>query len=354
MPRAGFYNIGLSAFLTAIAIPLCALEGRQTVRLAASGTRRNSVRSIAALPPDLAGQFAEPAGFAQLPSGDYLVFDRRGHTVFRVDPGFGAARPLVSIGSRTRAHSAALRIRSRPDGPAGARRCAGDDGAHPGVLDRRHASRRILAAPATRGARAIRRPHAERRLDAARDGASDRAAQPARDRLAHHRVPLQRTGGPHHRTPARHWSRGVAARPPGAEQRLSAADSVGRLLLRLPRRRAALSTLFSSRRAAIRSRNSGPRARSSDPGIADQLESRRHSADRTVPIVRSIVRSAAVDATGQLWVSFSVPYTYVYDDDGEKRRTIQLYGAGPLAPSSLSFAPDGRLLVTPGGYVFKP
>ena len=76
--------------------------------------------------------------------------------------------------------------------------------------------------------------------------------------------------------------------------------------------------------------------------------------ETAVPIVRSLVRTAAVDAAGQLWVSLSVPYIYVYDEDGEKRRTIQLYGAGPLAPSSLSFAPDGRLLATPGGYVFKP
>jgi hypothetical protein len=76
--------------------------------------------------------------------------------------------------------------------------------------------------------------------------------------------------------------------------------------------------------------------------------------DATLPIVRSLVRASAVDASGQLWVSFSLPYTYVYDDDGEKRRTIQLYAAGALAPRSLSFAPDGRLLATPGGYIFRP
>jgi len=77
-------------------------------------------------------------------------------------------------------------------------------------------------------------------------------------------------------------------------------------------------------------------------------------AETTLPVVRSLVRTAAVDAAGHLWVSFSLPFTYVYDEDGEKRRTIQLYGAGPLAPTSLSFAPDGRLLATPGGYIFRP
>ena len=55
-----------------------------------------------------------------------------------------------------------------------------------------------------------------------------------------------------------------------------------------------------------------------------------------------------------LWISLSVPFTYVYDADGEKRRTVQFRGAGDLRPSHLSFAADGRLLVTPGCYVFRP
>jgi hypothetical protein len=76
--------------------------------------------------------------------------------------------------------------------------------------------------------------------------------------------------------------------------------------------------------------------------------------DRIVPVVRPLVRTAAIDRDGNLWVSFTLPYTYVYDVDGEKGRTIQFYGAGPLVPTSLSFSSDGRLLVTPGGYIFKP
>ena len=43
------------------------------------------LRSVAALPPHLAGLFSEAAGFHQLRSGGYLVFDRRGHTVYGVD-----------------------------------------------------------------------------------------------------------------------------------------------------------------------------------------------------------------------------------------------------------------------------
>jgi hypothetical protein len=67
------------------------------------------------------------------------------------------------------------------------------------------------------------------------------------------------------------------------------------------------------------------------------------------------VRTAAVDASGQLWVSLMTPFTYVYDPQGEKRRTIQFASAGgAISPTSLFFSDDGRLLVTPGCYEFRP
>lgn len=73
-----------------------------------------------------------------------------------------------------------------------------------------------------------------------------------------------------------------------------------------------------------------------------------------LPVVRPIVRVATVDTRGHLWISFTVPFTYVYDLDGEKVRTVQFRGAGLLTPTSLFFTHDHRLLVTPGCYVFRP
>ena len=73
-----------------------------------------------------------------------------------------------------------------------------------------------------------------------------------------------------------------------------------------------------------------------------------------MPFVTLTVRAAAVDATGHLWVSFVVPFTYVYDAEGEKIRTVQFRGAGILSPSSFSFGRGGHLLVTPGCYEFLP
>ena len=50
---------------------------------------------------------------------------------------------------------------------------------------------------------------------------------------------------------------------------------------------------------------------------------------------------------------FVVPYTYVYDRDGGKRWTLQFRAVGLIAPSSLFFGTNGRVLVTPGLFEFQ-
>ena len=65
-----------------------------------------------------------------------------------------------------------------------------------------------------------------------------------------------------------------------------------------------------------------------------------------------MVRAAAVAPNGDLWVSLRVPYTYVYDRNGEKVRTVQFHAAGTVSPDSLFFESRDRLLVTPGCYIF--
>jgi hypothetical protein len=74
--------------------------------------------------------------------------------------------------------------------------------------------------------------------------------------------------------------------------------------------------------------------------------------DREVPFVAPVIRTAAVSPGGELWISLAVPYTYVYDAQGDKIRTVQFYGAGLSGPTSLSFGRDGTVLVTPGCYEF--
>ena len=81
---------------------------------------------------------------------------------------------------------------------------------------------------------------------------------------------------------------------------------------------------------------------------------RRRTDEGTLPLVLPTVRAAAVDRAGRLWISFVVPYTYVYDRDGDKVRTVQFRAAGIISPGSLFFAKNGHLLVTPGLYEFAP
>jgi hypothetical protein len=71
-----------------------------------------------------------------------------------------------------------------------------------------------------------------------------------------------------------------------------------------------------------------------------------------IPIVPAIVRTAAVDRDGNLWISLAAPFTYVYDASGDKRRTMQFRGAGIISPTSFFFTDDRRVIVTPGCYAF--
>jgi len=80
---------------------------------------------------------------------------------------------------------------------------------------------------------------------------------------------------------------------------------------------------------------------------------RRETPEGELPLVSPTVRAAAVDPDGDLWISFVLPYTYIYDRDGDKTRAVQFRAAGLIAPASLFFGDNGRLLVTPGLYEFS-
>jgi len=80
---------------------------------------------------------------------------------------------------------------------------------------------------------------------------------------------------------------------------------------------------------------------------------RRNGDGDLLPYVPPAIRAAAVDRAGRLWISLMEPFTYVYDASGEKIRTVQFKGADVLAPNSLFFTKDGRVLVTPGCYEFR-
>ena len=71
-----------------------------------------------------------------------------------------------------------------------------------------------------------------------------------------------------------------------------------------------------------------------------------------IPIVPAMVRTAAVDSDGNLWIALVAPFTYVYDSAGDKRRTLQFRAAGLISPTSFFFTRNSRVLVAPGCYAF--
>jgi hypothetical protein len=78
----------------------------------------------------------------------------------------------------------------------------------------------------------------------------------------------------------------------------------------------------------------------------------RTAASGELPVITPTIRAAAVDASGHLWVSFAEPVTYEFDRDGDKIRAVQFRAAGLVSPNHMSFDGNGRMLVTPGLYVF--
>lgn len=63
-----------------------------------SALRVDVLTSIGGLPPHLTAQFESPAAFQQGPGGDYFVFDRGGHAVYRIRADRSTARKIVGIG----------------------------------------------------------------------------------------------------------------------------------------------------------------------------------------------------------------------------------------------------------------
>jgi hypothetical protein len=81
----------------------------------------------------------------------------------------------------------------------------------------------------------------------------------------------------------------------------------------------------------------------------------RKAGDGTYPLVPPVVRTAAISPDGDLWVSLSFPFTYVYNAAGEKTRTVQLNGTGAFSPTSMAFSRASgspRLLAMPGCFEF--
>ncbi len=307
--------------------------------------------SIGGLPAHISGLFEEPTGFQQGPGGDYFVFDRRGHSVYRITPDRTAARKIITIGQED----------GRVIDPTGFD--VADDG-------------RIVVADVPRGRPRIQVFDAE----GTRLAGFFLHGQPAA-RIVMGGIMLNGTGT------IQFSPRGLLVNHPESGALITAYTPGGYGTATIGRLR---QTGFEHDRELHVAMNAGfPLADPNggyyyvfmagrpafqrydasgnlvferlvqgvelDPVLAAQPTQwpRRRIQDREVPFVAPLIRAAAVSPSGELWISLSIPFTYVYDAQGDKLRTLQFRAAGLLGPTSLAFTRRGTVLVTPGCYEFS-
>jgi hypothetical protein len=306
--------------------------------------------SVGGLPVHVAGMFEEPLHFQQSPSGRYFVFDRRAHAVYLVDRERGEATRIIEVGPEPGRLLGPTAFATGPhglfvvaDAPNRVERIQffNEQGQRVGSfrLPGRASARVTIGTLVLSGVGSLQFAGRSVLINQPETGALvteyGLAGTPVRTFGA-----LRPTGHEEDRDLHLAFNVGLPLVDPTGgfyfvfltgEPRFRKYDRNGHLVLERLMQGKELDQLL---RAMP---NRWPR---------------RQVDDESLPVVPPVVRAAAVDGSGRLWVSLVTPYTYVFDQDGDKVRTVQFRAAGIIAPTSLAFALSGRLLVTPGLYEF--
>jgi hypothetical protein len=320
--------------------------------LSASPADVSILRSIGGIPPDIVGAFRGPAGFQQTASGQYMVFDRRGHAVYGIDRDARAAWKIVQIGGETGRILDPTAFDMEPRGSfavadvAGSRQriqVFGIGGALMGgfTLPGSPLPRLTLGDVVVSGIGSMRYT-----------GRSILLSQPENGTLitefslsgsiVNQVGELRRTG--HEAEPDLHLAlnSGIPLVAPGGSlfyvfqggiPMFRKYERSGRLVFERYIQGRELDDLLQSL-----------------PTVWPRRETEE---GRELPLVMPNVVTAAVDRAGNLWIVLTTGHTYVYNPEGDKIRTVQFQAAGPLLPTSLFFTESGTLLVTPGCYEFR-
>ena len=320
-----------------------------SLNLSAQSRPVEIIKSVGGLPAHIAGRFEEIAACQRAPSGDYYVFDRRAHTVFAVSAALPKPKEIVGVGvepGRVLRPSAFDMAPDRrfviADAPYGQPRVQIflDSGARVGGFELRLSSAPnvTLDGVVVSGVGSVEFT-----------GASLFVSQPETGAL----ITEYSVDGRAIRSFGELRSTGHEA-----DRDVHLALNTGRIV-RNPE--GGVYFVFLSGAPLYRKYDEAGRMvferHIQGPELDDYVRSRpnvwpkRTSAD-VIPLVVPVVRAAAADDAGNLWIALSVPVTYVYDSSGERRRVVRFVATGPHAPASLDFAPDGTLLTTPGCYVF--
>ena len=318
----------------------------------AAATRVTVLKSTGGIPPFLVGEFEHAAGFAQRPDGSALVFDRRRHRVYAIDARRTAVTPLVEIGYEV---GRLLRPTSFDVATTGDFIVADAPGLQPrvSVFESRGQVINTFSLATHESPRVVADDLVLSGIAAARyTGTTVLINQPERGTLV---TEYSVTGAVQ-----REFGR---LRQTGFESDRDVHLAFNSALP-IPARDGGIYVVFLAGPPAFRKYSAAGtleferalQGRDMDPLVLQMPTAwpRRQIDNRSYPLVQPMVRTAAVDRRGRLWVAMPTSYVYVFDEDGEKVHTLQLVGAGVVRPSSLWFTRDGTLLVTPGLYEFAP
>jgi hypothetical protein len=308
------------------------------------------IRSVDAIPAHIAGRFRDPFGFERSASGQYFVFDRRNQVVYGVDARGETVWEIVHIGNEPGRILNPFAFAVAPDGSFA-------------VADAPGNRERIqVFTPAgfrIGGFTLPGKPRARVALDGLvlngigslqYTGTSILLSQPDTGSLV---TEYSTSGG---------LIRSFGElRPTGHEddRALHATLNIG---LPLVDPRGGFFFVFQTGEPMFRKYDARGRlvferriqGREIDDFVnrLPSLWPKRDATAGEMPFLAPTIRTAAVDAAGRLWTSFAEPVTYVFDADGDKSRAVRFLGAGPVSPNHMSFDEKGRMLVTPGLYVF--
>jgi hypothetical protein len=314
-----------------------------------------TLKPVSALPAHIAGAFEDVSACQQSTTGDYFIFDRRAHAVYSVPPSFASSRMIVGVGPERGRVLQPTSFDVAPDGtfvivdaPEGrervqiflytgaslggfslARRPSGSslfmagNLLLSGITGLAYTGKSILISQPEIGALITEYGVDGRTL---RTFGELRATNQEHDPAVHLAlntgiVTVAREGG--------YYFTFLAGVPMFRKY-----DAAGKLVFERHIEGAELDD-FTRRLPNTWPRKPGPQG-------------------GEVPLITPTVRAAAADTVGNLWISLSVGYTYVYDASGDKRRIVRFSATGSLSPTSLFFAKNGRLLASPGCYIFDP
>lgn len=312
------------------------------------------LRPVDALPAHICGRFREPIGFAQTSTGQYLILDRRAHTVFSVDAKRTTLTTLVKVGIDkgellqpgvlSLSPDDTFAVSDAPNGweqvqvffDSGTRFAAF-------VRPRAPAPRLTIGPLLLSGAGSLHFTGRSLLINAPEDGTLVSELN-----LEGHVIrkigALRATG--HEADPQVHLALnlGMPLRTPDGG--LIFVFQTGAPLFR---------KYDADGRLEFERHIEGPQLDEYIRTLPDTWPART-AGDGTYPLIPPIVRTAAISPEGDLWVSLMPPFTYVFSATGDRKRVVQFDATQPFSPASLSFSRVSgatRALVTPGCYEFS-